>query len=93
MTKAAVYAPVVDPFVQISGDPEHGRWVQNVTFRGLSFRYGQYLLPPEGHADGQAEYGIPAAIMADGARSVSPGKLRNRARRGLRHLVPGRLPG
>ena len=71
MTKAAVYAPVVDPFVQISGDPEHGRWVQNVTFRGLSFRYGQYLLPPEGHADGQAEYGIPAAFMADGAHSVA----------------------
>ena len=71
MTKAAVSAPVVDPFIQISGDPEHGRWVQNVTFRGLSFRYGQYLLPPEGHADGQAEYGIPAAILADGAHSVS----------------------
>ena len=71
MTKAEVIAPVVDEFVRVAGQPEAGRFVEHVTLRGLSFQHGQYLLPPTGHADGQAEVTIPAAITLDGAHNVA----------------------
>jgi hypothetical protein len=70
MTTATVSAPVLDQFVQIAGDPDNSRFVEYLTIRGLSFQYGQYLLPSTGHADNQAEVTIPAAIVADGARQV-----------------------
>ena len=71
MRTAKVYAPVAEQFVVIKGDAGAGRWVENVRFQGLSFRYGQYILPPDGHAEGQAEAGVSAVIVADGARNVS----------------------
>ena len=71
MTKARVLAPVAESFIQIQGDAASGNLVTNVAFKGLAFRYGQYLLPPEGHADGQSEVTVPAAIMADGAQNIS----------------------
>lgn len=71
MTKAEVIAPVLDQFIQMQGDPEGDRWVQNITFRGLSFQHAQYVLPPQGHGDGQAEYSLPASVVADGARDVA----------------------
>lgn len=69
--KAEVVAPVAEAFVKLEGLPDQNRWVSNLTFRGLSFRHSQYLLPPQGHGDGQAEATIPAVVMADGARNVS----------------------
>jgi hypothetical protein len=71
MTTATVIAPVLDQFVRIAGEPDEGRFVEHVTIKGLRFEHGQYLLPPTGHADGQAEVTIPAAILADGARHVA----------------------
>ena len=68
---ATVIAPVLDQFVQMAGEPDAGRFVEHVAIKGLSFQHGQYLLPPTGHADGQAEVSIPAAIVADGARHVA----------------------
>ena len=47
-----------------------GAFVEHL-FRGLAFRYGRYLLPPGGHAEGQAEVSIPAVVMADGTRHVA----------------------
>ncbi|MBU0610890.1 MAG: right-handed parallel beta-helix repeat-containing protein, partial [Armatimonadetes bacterium] len=71
MTKAEVIAPVCPEFVRLAGQPELGLLVENVAFEGLSFQHQQYVLPPGGHADGQAEYSIPGAIMLDGASRVS----------------------
>ncbi|MBI4604693.1 MAG: right-handed parallel beta-helix repeat-containing protein [Planctomycetes bacterium] len=69
---AEVIAPAgPEAFVRIEGRPEEGRLVERVTFRGLRFLHGQYVLPEAGHADGQAEVTIPAAILADGAREVA----------------------
>lgn len=70
MTTAKVIAPALDQFVRIAGEPDAGRFVEHVTIKGLSFQYGQYVLPPTGHADGQAEVTIPAAVLVDGARHV-----------------------
>ncbi len=72
---AEVYAPVVSDFVRIAGQPELGLWVDNITLRGLRFAHAQYVLPPEGHSDGQAEVTIPSVITVDGARNVALDRL------------------
>lgn len=70
MDRAEVIAPEVEKFIVIAGRPEDAELVHDVVFRGLAFEYSQYILPPEGHADKQAEVTIPAVIMLDGARNV-----------------------
>jgi hypothetical protein len=69
LNKAEIVAPVAEQFVRFEGTPEHA--VEHITLQGLSFRYGQHLLEPQGHSDGQAAFGIPAVIMADRARHIS----------------------
>lgn len=71
MTAATVVAPVLEQFVTIAGQPDDARFVEHVTLKGLHFEFGQYVLPPTGHGDGQAEVTIPAAITVDGARHVA----------------------
>jgi len=67
---ASAAIPIADAFLTIKGRPEAGQWVEHLSFHGLTFRHSRYLLPPEGHADGQAGASLPAVIMADGARHV-----------------------
>ena len=71
MSTAEVVAPVAEALLRLEGDPARGMYVEHVAFRGLSFRYAQYLLPPEGHSDGQAAARIEGAIQAHGARHVA----------------------
>lgn len=71
MTRARTIAPVTEQFLRFRGAPEAKQYVEHITFRGLRFEHGQYLLPREGHADGQAAHGIPAVIQADGARHIA----------------------
>jgi len=71
MTKAEVVAPVVGEFVRLTGEPRLGLYVEHVAFRGLRFRHAKWVLPPEGHSDGQAAVSIPGAIRADGCRHVT----------------------
>ncbi len=71
LTKAQVIAPVVEQFVSFVGEAPLGLTVEHITLKGLAFLYGQYILPPEGHSDGQAEVTIPAVIMADGANRIT----------------------
>jgi hypothetical protein len=69
MSKAEVVAPRVGQFIRIKGDEE--KPVENLTFRGLRFLYGQYILPPGGQADAQAAHDIPAVILADDAKRIA----------------------
>jgi hypothetical protein len=71
MATAEVIAPVCTQFLGIVGEPDLGLTVEHITFRGLSFRYGQWLIPPGGQCDGQAAVSVPGVIMADGARNVA----------------------
>jgi len=71
MTKAEVIAPVATGLVRLAGDPAKGRWLEHLKFKGLAFRHDQFVLPPQGHGDGQAAVGAPTAILADGARNVA----------------------
>lgn len=68
---ARVFAPVTTEFLRVEGQVDIGLPVENLRFEGLSFQHGQYLLPAEGHGDGQAEYSVPATIMVDGARNLA----------------------
>jgi len=72
MATARVVAPVLlDEHVRFVGHPTAGLAVEQVVLRGLSFRYGGYIPPPRGHSDSQAAVSVPAAVMADGARSIT----------------------
>jgi len=71
MSTAEVIAPVAEAFLRFDGDPAAGQCVEHLVFRGLAFRYGQYILPPEGHCDGQAAARIEAVVQGHGARHVS----------------------
>jgi len=70
MAKAEVIAPVSTGLVRFAGDPAKGRFVEHVTLKGLAFCHDQYVLPPQGHGDGQASVTAPTAILADGTRNV-----------------------
>ncbi|MBU0607865.1 MAG: right-handed parallel beta-helix repeat-containing protein, partial [Armatimonadetes bacterium] len=71
MTKATVVAPVSPEFIRLQGEPDAGLYVEHVTFRDLGFFYTAHTLEPQGHGDGQAAVTVPAAVMVDGARSVT----------------------
>jgi len=83
VTKAEVIAPIVEKFIVIKGAPSAGRFVENVTFKGLTFHHAQWLTPPGGFEpmqagcaitediDGQAAAAIDGVIQVDGARRVT----------------------
>jgi len=69
--EAEVVAPAVEKFIVIRGEPENQKYLEHVTIRGLTFRYGRYLTPPSGFEPSQAASGIDAVVTADGARNVT----------------------
>ncbi len=71
MAKAMVVAPVVEKLLVIKGDAVAGRFVRQVTFRGLSFQDAAWNMPPGGFEPMQAAAAIEAAVMADGARQLA----------------------
>ncbi len=71
MSKAQVVAPVAEKFLVLEGDAAGGKFVEHVTFQGLSFQHAQWLTPPGGFEAAQAASPIDAVVMADGARHVS----------------------
>jgi parallel beta-helix repeat protein len=71
MRTAEVIAPVADKFIVIAGAPENGQWVENITFKGLSFRHAGRLLPDNGEGNHQASARVEAQILADGARKIA----------------------
>ena len=71
LNTAEVIAPFCSSFIEIAGDSTTGQFVQNITFQGLSFQYGQYVLPAGGHASNQAESDLPSVITVNGARAIA----------------------
>lgn len=71
MTKAAVIAPVAPALMVFKGDPAAGRFVEDLHFRGLSFEYTNFRLPPGNSNDMQGSASVPAAITATGLRRSS----------------------
>ncbi|MFA6546750.1 MAG: right-handed parallel beta-helix repeat-containing protein, partial [Limisphaerales bacterium] len=71
MKRAEVVAPVVEKFIVIAGDAAAGKFVEHVSFKGLTFHHGQWLTPPGGFEPAQAASGIEAVVQVDGARHVT----------------------
>jgi hypothetical protein len=69
-TKTVAVAPAIPRWIELRGEPEAGRFVEHVEFRGLAFADSQFLLPPAGFSDPQADASLGAAIEADGARHI-----------------------
>ncbi len=65
-----VFAPRLDVLVVLEGQPESGRFVENIQFKGLSFQHGQWLTPAGGVNPSQAASNVDAAVMVDGARDI-----------------------
>ncbi len=70
MKTAEVIAPVASGFLRFEGKPEKGRFIENIEFRGLTFKYTTYPYPGQGHADPQAAVTVPAAVTADGVKGL-----------------------
>jgi hypothetical protein len=68
---AEVYAPRVEKFAVLKGNPTGDQWVEHVNFRGLAFRHAQWLTPPGGFEPAQAAAPIEAVWQADGARAIT----------------------
>jgi hypothetical protein len=71
MTRAEAVAPVAEKFLLVQGDAAGGKFVEHVTFRGLSFRHSQRLMPEGGFEASQAAAPIDAVVMLDGARDIT----------------------
>ncbi len=71
MIKAEVVAPAATKLVIFEGQPEAGRFVERVTFKGLTFQHQERVLPATGYAPFQAAFATEAAVMLDGARNVT----------------------
>jgi hypothetical protein len=57
--------------LQLVGDAANNRWVEQINFKGLRFRYAHAPVPVEGLNDNQAMAEMQAAIQLDSARAVS----------------------
>ena len=69
--RTRVFAPTLDKWIEFQGDVAAGKFVEHIRFRGLSFRYSQWITPPEGFGPVQAAATIEAAVTADGARDLA----------------------
>ena len=65
-----VVAPVAPSLVRFDGQTAEGRFVEHLTFKGLALTDAAYILPEQGHGDGQAAQSVPEAVLANGARHV-----------------------
>lgn len=64
-------APALTELVRIEGKPEDNRFVDFVTLRGISFQHSDWQMGAEGWSSTQAAVNVPAALIADGARSCA----------------------
>jgi len=69
--RATIIAPYLQRLVEIQGDVSVRQWVQNITFRGLTFAHTNWTCPLEGQAYPQAEANLGAVIQAEGARDCA----------------------
>lgn len=66
-----IVAPVVTELMRLQGQPDLGLPVEHLTFRDLTFRHADFVLPEKGHSDAQADWSVPGAITLTGARDCA----------------------
>jgi Right handed beta helix region len=70
MTRTEVIAPHLEQLIRFDGDGGEGRYVHDITLRGLTVMYADWSLGPQGYADIQAASELPAAVAATGGKSL-----------------------
>ncbi|MFO1077598.1 MAG: right-handed parallel beta-helix repeat-containing protein [Planctomycetota bacterium] len=77
LAKVRAFVPRLQQLLRLDGDPQHNAFVQNTTFRGLTFAHAEWWFPadfrsswpaPDAGGFAQAAILVPAAIAAIGAR-------------------------
>lgn len=73
---SVVYAPTPiasneqSGFIRIEGDPDHGQYVENVQWIGLSWTVDPFILPAGGQASGQAAVASPTSVIVRGGKKI-----------------------
>jgi hypothetical protein len=68
---ASVIAPRLNRLIELRGETEAGLWVEQITFRGLTFAHTNWVVPEAGYSFPQAEASMSGAITATGARNCA----------------------
>jgi len=62
------FVPRLRQLLVLQGQPEAGRYVEHIRFRGIAFEHTDYPIGQEGHHDAQAAHSVNAAVEWTGAR-------------------------
>jgi parallel beta-helix repeat protein len=71
LASAQVIAPAAPALMVFKGDPVQREFVEHLQFRGISFEYANFQLPPGNSNDAQGSASVPAAIQATGLRNCA----------------------
>ena len=73
MNEAEVIAPALEQTLRLEGNPESGKYVENLTFKGITFSHTQWWFPESSEIGGfaQAAVGVPGAIYGNGVRNFT----------------------
>ncbi|MEI6654103.1 MAG: right-handed parallel beta-helix repeat-containing protein [Verrucomicrobiota bacterium] len=66
-----VVAPRVSRLLEIKGDASGKKWLENLSFRGITFAHGNWTTEPTGNCIPQAESTLPAALLAENVRNLT----------------------
>ena len=68
MSRVEVIAPQLPAFIRIHGNAMQRHLVEHICFRGLSFQYSCFELPPGNSNGAQGSTSVAAAVTLTGAR-------------------------
>lgn len=68
---ARVIAPRHDRVISLEGDVAARRFVEHLTFRGLTLAHSGWNVPPQGHSAAQSEVSVDGAFTARNTRHVT----------------------
>ncbi len=66
-----VFAPVLQQFIVLEGNPKTGTRVQNISFKNLKFEVSAYRMPMMGNEPAQAASPVEAVIQADFTKNIT----------------------
>lgn len=71
LSRAEIIAPLAPELLRLEGKPAEGKPVANLHFKGLTFQYVNFDLPPGNSNDQQGSASVPAAITLTGAQNCT----------------------
>ena len=72
MTKSQAIAPLPEELLRLEGDPAAGKFIDHLTFEGLTFEHTGWVMPEAEMVDGQANAGLKTAtVHVRGARNCT----------------------